>query len=62
MFRDWGWSGFPLLRPNWGFPKIKGTILGVAIMRINLFRDLYWVSYSLYHIPNDPKRTPAGPC
>ena len=27
----------------WGFPKIMGTILGDPIIRIIVFRGLYWV-------------------
>ena len=27
----------------WGFPKIRGTILGVSIMRIIVFGGLYWI-------------------
>ena len=27
----------------WGFPKIRGTILGVPIIRIKVFGGLYWV-------------------
>ena len=26
----------------WGFPKIRGTILGVPIIRIIVFGGLYW--------------------
>ena len=26
----------------WGFPKIRGTILGVLIIRIIVFGGLYW--------------------
>ena len=26
----------------WGFPKIRGTILGVPIIRIIVFWGLYW--------------------
>ena len=26
----------------WGFPEIRGTILGVPIMRIIVFGGLYW--------------------
>ena len=26
----------------WGFPKIRGTILGVPIIRTMVFGDLYW--------------------
>ena len=27
---------------KWGFPKIRGTILGVPIIRIIIFWGLYW--------------------
>ena len=27
----------------WGFPKIRGTILGIPIKRIRVFWGLYWV-------------------
>ena len=26
----------------WGFPKIRGTFLGVPIIRTIVFRGLYW--------------------
>ena len=29
-------------RPLWEFPKIKGTFLGVPILRIIIFWVLYW--------------------
>ena len=28
--------------PEWGFPKIRGTILGVPIIRTIIFWGLYW--------------------
>ena len=28
--------------PTWAFPKIRGTILGVAILRTIVFWGLYW--------------------
>ena len=28
---------------KWGFPKIRGTILGVPIIRTIVFGGLYWV-------------------
>ena len=28
--------------PAWGFPKIRGTILGVPIIRTVVFGGLYW--------------------
>ena len=36
----------------WGFPKIRGTILGVPIIRIIVFWGLYWGAPILgnYHI------------
>ena len=36
----------------WGFPKIMGTILGVPIIRIIVFRGLYWGALILgnYHV------------
>ena len=40
-------------RPQiWGFPKIRGTLLGVPITRIIVFRGLYWGSLILgnYHL------------
>ena len=27
---------------KWGFPKIRGTLLGVQIIRIIVFWGLYW--------------------
>ena len=35
-----GWS--KVCRNRWGFPKIRGTILGVPILRIIVFGGLYW--------------------
>ena len=36
----------------WGFPKIRGTILGIPIIRTVIFGGLYWGSLILgkYHI------------
>ena len=36
----------------WGFPKIRGTILGVPIIRTIVFLGLYWGSPILrnYHL------------
>ena len=31
-----------LVGPNWRFPKIWGTILGVPILRIIVYWGLYW--------------------
>ena len=30
------------LRNMWGFPRIRGTIMGVPIIRIIVFGGLYW--------------------
>ena len=30
------------LKPKWEFPKIRGTILGVPVIRTILFLGLYW--------------------
>ena len=41
--------------PIWGFPKIRGTILGVPIIRTIVYWGLYWGPLILgnYHIdPN----------
>ena len=37
---------------TWGFPKIRGTILGVPIIRIIVFWGLYWGPLVLgnYHL------------
>ena len=37
---------------TWGFPKIKGTLLGVPVLRIIVFWGLYWGPLILrnYHI------------
>ena len=29
---------------KWGFPKIRGTFLGVLMIRTKIFWDLYWGS------------------
>ena len=36
----------------WGFPKIRGTVLGVPIIRIIVFWSRYWGSLILgnYHV------------
>ena len=36
----------------WGFPKIRGTLLGVPVIRIIVFWGLYWGSLILgnYHV------------
>ena len=36
----------------WGFPKIRGTFLGVPIIRTIVFWDLYWGPLILgnYHV------------
>ena len=38
--------------PTWGFPKIRGTLLGVPVIRIIIFGGLYWGPLILgnYHI------------
>ena len=42
------WSCYAI----WGFPKIRGTILGVRIIRIIIYWGLYWGPLILgnYHI------------
>ena len=35
----------------WGFPNIRGTILGVPIVRIILFQGLYWGPLILGKLP-----------
>ena len=35
----------------WGFPKIRGTLLGVPIIRIIVFWGLYWGPLILGKIP-----------
>ena len=39
-----------------GFPKIRGTLCGVPIIRINVFCSVYWGPLTLgnYHIDKDP--------
>ena len=32
---------------KWGFPKIRGTILGVPRIRIIVFWGLYWGPYQI---------------
>ena len=32
---------------RWGFPKIRGTLLGVPIIGIIIFGGLYWGSHIL---------------
>ena len=45
--------GTTLVFYMWGFPKIRGTILGVLIIRTIVFWGLYWGPLILgnYHIP-----------
>ena len=35
-------SCFSVRMSKWGFPKIRGTLLGVPIIRIIVFGGLYW--------------------
>ena len=44
------WRVYP--KNIWGFPKFRGTILGVPIIRIIVFWGLYWGPLILgnYHI------------
>ena len=46
-----------LIQPGvmiWGFPKIRGTLLGVPIIRTVIFLGLYWGPLVLgnYHLSN----------
>ena len=48
----------------WVFPKIRGTFFGVPIIRIIIYKGLYWGLFVLgnYHVVltpsgNDQKRT-----
>ena len=43
-------STFP--EKMWGFPEIRGTFLGIPIIRIIVFGSLYWGSSILgnYHV------------
>ena len=52
-------SHIPNLNPKWGFPKIGGTLFGVLILRIRLFRVLYIRVPSLILIR--PPRNTQGP-
>ena len=42
----------PPPRAIWGFPKIRGTFLGVPIIRIIVYWGLYWgpLIYGKYYI------------
>ena len=51
LFEVWGCGfkglgfkgfGFKVAKAIWGFPKIRGTILGVPIIRIIIYWGLYW--------------------
>ena len=49
-----------VLQPNWWFTKIRGTLLGVPIVRIIVFWDLHWGplilgNYQLEFCNLDPK-------
>ena len=53
----WSFEGmlsgqYEYIKPIWGFPKIRGTILGVPTIRTVVFWGLYWGSLILgnYHI------------
>ena len=37
---------------KWGFPKIRGTFLGVLILRIIVYWGLYWGSPYFGKLPN----------
>ena len=52
-------SGCRELMTIWGFPKIRGTILGVPILRIIVYWGLYWSTLILGndHIDLGPKST-----
>ena len=43
----------PTLNPPSGFPKIRGTFLGVPIIRIVVLGDLYWGLPFLGNCPLD---------
>ena len=47
-----GCLGCDLHKPIWEFPKIRGTLLGVPILRIIVFWGLYWGPLILgnYHL------------
>ena len=42
MYKQKGCSPVFGVIPKWGFPKIRGTFLGVPIIRIIIFWGLYW--------------------
>ena len=39
-------------KPKWGFPKIRGTLLRVPIIRIIVFWGLYWGPLIFGKLPN----------
>ena len=46
---------------KWGFPKIRGTFLGVPIIRTMVFWGLYWGSTYFGKLPNGaPRQAPLG--
>ena len=52
----------PVLMPvlvvsRWGFPEIRGTLFGVAIIRIIIYWGLYWVPLILGNYTRSPKHT-----
>ena len=52
------------IKSIWGFPKIRGTFLGVPIIRIIISWGLDWGPLILanYHIPNVSRILKGGPC
>ena len=44
-------------RGMWGFPKIRGAILGVPVIRTIVFWGLYWgpLILGIYHLPWDQR-------
>ena len=43
--------GFGFIGIIWGFPKIRGTFLGVPMMRTIVYWGLYWGSLILGNYP-----------
>ena len=47
------WEKRPALPDSrWGFPKIRGTVLGVPIIRTIVFWGLYWGSPYFWKLPD----------
>ena len=52
-----------MARPKWWFPKIKGTFLGVPLIRTIIYWGIYWGTLILgnYQIEKEESETEVTP-